>query len=409
MALHDNIQRITLDFNNPTLQTLRFHQYDKDTRFIIVTCMEYGKIVKIDKSTIEARVKWAKPDGSSVFNDETINDVGTITIKCTEQMLAAPGYAYAEIMFLEKETEKVLHTMSFKAVIKKAVFNNDTVTSSYEFDALNNALIKVKEAEEIIAKFPEWEQAENNRKQAEAEREIAEAGRELAEAERERKTAAAIDKTNTATDNANNAANTANTAASNANKAADRADTSAENANRAADRADQSANDANIALSKMNDKLVEASTAITNIKNTEQSVKDAESLRVSAENTRVTEFNEIKQQFLEQKNDANNLITSLDTLKTSLKESEQKRNDDFNIKMAEADNVITNVQGALSDANKSVEQAEKANKIADETIQKFKDLVKDYPQLRVNQSVISATQPEGQEVGDLWFVKVTRE
>ena len=70
LALQDNMQRITLDFNNPTLQTLRFHQYDKDTRFVIVTCMEHRNVIKIDKSTIEARVKWAKPDKQPVLNDE---------------------------------------------------------------------------------------------------------------------------------------------------------------------------------------------------------------------------------------------------------------------------------------------------------------------------------------------------
>lgn len=401
MALHDNIQKITLDFNNPTLQTLRFHQYDKDTRHVIVTCMEYGKIVKIDKSTIEARVKWAKPDGNPVFNDEIINDDGTITIQCTEQMLAAHGYAYAEIMLLEKSTEKVLHTMPFKAVIQKAVFSNDTVTSSYEFDALNNALIKVKEAEKIIAKFPEWEQAENNRKQAEIEREIA-------EAKREKDTADAIANTNAATDNAIHAANTAIAAASNANVAADRADTSAANANMAADRADKSANDANIALSKMNDKLVEASTAITNIKNTEQSVKDAEAQRVSAENIRVTEFNEIKQQFLAQKNDADELITSLTTLKTSLEDSEKERNENFNKKMAEADSVISDTQNALSDANTAVDQAEKANEAANGLIERINNLIKDYPELLGNQSIVSTEMPTEQGVGGLWFEVVAR-
>lgn len=394
MALQNNIQKITLDFNSPVLQTLRFHQYDKDTRLVIVTCMEHGNVVKIDKSAVEARVKWAKPDKQPVINDETINDDGTITITCTEQMLAAHGYAHAEIMLLEKATEKVLHTMPFKAVIQKAVFSNDEVTSSYEFDALNNALIKVKEAEEMIAKFPEWEQAENDRQHAEAER-------EKAEIEMAKNTAEAIS-------NANNAALNANHAASNATDAALNANNAASNANQAAGKAEQASQDALQVISEMEQALFEAADAITDIRNTEQSVKESELQRVHAENDRVEEFNSIKAQFASQKDEASNLMAALEQLESSLESAESRRNADFEQKMTQADTVISNTQQALSDANTAVEQLENAKETADTMLKKLQDTLDEFPLYKTNQSVISDTQPEGQEVGDLWFAKVTR-
>ena len=192
MGLQDNVQRVTLDFNNPNIKTLRFHQYDKDARKIIITFTNLGKVVPIDASTIEAHVKWLKPDGYPVFNDAIINTDGTVTVICTEQMLIADGIGHAEIMLIEKSTEKVLHSMPVKEVIKKSVYCHCKLTSTAEFDALVHILLKVREAERIIEKFPEWEAAENARKQAELER-------ERAEKEREKNTAIAIT-------NANNAA-----------------------------------------------------------------------------------------------------------------------------------------------------------------------------------------------------------
>lgn len=251
MALRDNVQKVTLDFNNPNIKTLRFTQYDKDARKVIVTFTDHGITVPIDTSTTEVYVKWLKPDGYPVFNDGIINTDGTVTIVCTEQMLIADGVGHAQVMLLEKSTEKVLHSMPVKAVIEKSVYCHCKVTSSAEFDALVHILLKIREAERIIEKFPEWEAAENARKKAEIER-------EKAEKEREKNTAAAITnannaaknandaaaKANTATINANNAANKANTAAANADKAADRANTAAENADAAADRANKAAENA---------------------------------------------------------------------------------------------------------------------------------------------------------------------
>ena len=284
MGLHDNVQKVTLDFNNPNIKTLRFTQYDKDSRKVTITFTNQGETVPIDSATTEVYVKWLKPDGYPVFDDHVIiNSDGTITITCTEQMLIADGVGHAQIMLLEKSTEKVLHSMPVKAVIQKSVYCHCKLTSTAEFDALVHILLKVREAERIIEKFPEWEAAENERKKAELER-------EKAEQEREKNTAAAILNANNAAKNANDAATRANTAAVNANNAANKANAAAINADDAAEKANKAAKDANDAIAEINKKLSDAddvidkaNEAIDTINNTEKEIKEAEKERVDAE------------------------------------------------------------------------------------------------------------------------------
>lgn len=376
MGLQDNVQRITLDFNNPNIKTLRFTQYDKDARKVTVTFTDHGIIVPIDSSTTEVYVKWLKPDGYPVFNDGVINNDGTVTIKCTAQMLIADGVGHAQIMLLEKSTEKVLHTMPVKAVIEKSVYCHCKLTSTAEFDALVHILLKIREAERIIEKFPEWEAAENARKQAELER-------EAAEKEREKNTADAILNANNAADKANDAATRANTATINANNAANKANTAAANANNAANKAntaavnaDDAADKANEAVAKINEKLKEADTvidsaekAIDDITNTENAVKEAESARVMAEEKRKQDFDEIKN---------------------------------------EADEIIKEASDALDNANEAVANANEANETADATIEKLKKALEEIKDAAGGMPSVSPTPPEDLDVGDIWFVESER-
>lgn len=390
MGLKDNIQKVTLDFNNPNIKTLRFVQYDKDARKITVTFTDCGKTVPIDAATTEVYIKWLKPDGYPVFNDGIINADGTVTITCTEQMLIADGVGHAQVMLLEKSTEKVLHSMPVKAVIQKSVYCHCKLTSTAEFDALVHILLKIREAERIIEKFPEWEAAENARKQAELER-------ERAEAEREKNTAAAIAnankaadnantaaaKANTATINANNAANKANIAAANADAAAKKANDAAINADDAADNANQATNNANDAINKVNDKIAQAQDvindarqAISDINNTEQAVQNAESDRVAAEIQRQKDFDK------------------------KMNDADQKIND--------MNQLIDDCSDALNNANNAIIRAEQANDTADETIEKLQNALDSIKEYTGNQPIVSVTQPENQDIGDIWFVETER-
>ena len=376
MGLQDNVQKVTLDFNNPNIKTLRFHQYDKDARKIVITFTNLGQTVPIDASTTEARIKWLKPDGYPVFNDAIINTDGTVTVICTEQMLIADGIGHAEIMLLEKSSEKVLHSMPVKAVIQKSVYCHCKLTSTAEFDALVHILLKIREAERIIEKFPEWEAAENARKQAEL-------AREQAEKEREKNTAIAIANANTAADNTNNAAIKANTATIIANNAANNANNAAINADDAANNAIQATQDANNAIDKMNHKLAEAQgvinearQAIIDISNTEQDIKDAEADRVNAENKRQQDFD--------------------------------KKMNDADQKINEMNKLIDDCSDALENATDALDRADKANDTADETIEKLKVAIQSIKDYKGNQTIISVTQPESQDIDDIWFIETER-
>ena len=46
----ENVQKITLDFCRNNIQSVSVKQYDKNTRYLIVSCTENGKFVKLDKS-----------------------------------------------------------------------------------------------------------------------------------------------------------------------------------------------------------------------------------------------------------------------------------------------------------------------------------------------------------------------
>ena len=202
MNLQENINNLLLDFNNPTLKDIRLHQYDVDSRKVIITCTDHGQIVKLDNTKVNAKIKWLKPDGKPVFNPCDINDDGQIIILCTEQMLISDGYAFAEVMLQDKETEIILHTMPFKAIIQRSVFTNDTLSSTAEIQFLTEIL---KKAEKFKKDLDEWEDAEEERQQNEEER-------KQNELLRQQNTKKAIEDCEAATNNANDAADDADDA-----------------------------------------------------------------------------------------------------------------------------------------------------------------------------------------------------
>lgn len=214
--------QLTLDFKKvASVSSILLHQYDKDSSQIIVTCTDNGSIFKVNSDEISAFIKWLKPDKLPVFNDCTVNDDGTITINCTEQMLSTDGNVEASLMFIDINSGDVLHTMPFKVVVKKSPFPNDTVTSSYEFDALNSAMGKIKEfvefGDEIKEKSAQWEeneekriQNENERIEAETKRVDAESKRVNAETQREQDFGNIVNSIESITDEANDALNQVN-------------------------------------------------------------------------------------------------------------------------------------------------------------------------------------------------------
>ena len=243
--------KITLDFYNKNIVWVSAKQYDNQSRYIEILCTENGKAFPADKNTMSAYIRYRKPDGTGCFNDCEITDEGNILAELTEQMLSVPGEAEADIMLLkkvftsgEKPTDiediyeihaPIISVMNFYINIAPTALNHAQIESSYEFNALSNALSQIdynnKKVEALDKELTENENerktaetarinAENNRKSAEAERvnnentrktnetirQSNEATRQTQENKRQTDTAAAVSNANEAAENANNKA-----------------------------------------------------------------------------------------------------------------------------------------------------------------------------------------------------------
>lgn len=244
--------KITLDFYNKNIVSVSAKQYDNQSRYIEISCTENGKAFLVDKNTMSAYIRYRKPDGLGCFNECEITDDGNILVELTEQMLSAQGKAEADIMLLEKvftSGEKptdiediyeihapIISVMSFYVNIAPTALNHAQIESSYEFNALSNALSQIdynnKKVEALDKELTENENerktaeaarvnAENSRKSAETERvnnentrktnetvrQSNEATRQTQENKRQTDTATAISNANSAAENANNKAN----------------------------------------------------------------------------------------------------------------------------------------------------------------------------------------------------------
>ena len=307
--------KFVLDFHSPTIRTLTLHQYDKNSTNIIVTCMDNGIIKKIDHQSVNAYLKWKKPDGTNVLNDEIVNEDGTITIECSQQMLTADGRITAELCLVDATTQEALHTMPFFVVNKRAAIDDEEITSTSEYGALVNALIDAKSVEEFAQSVPEWEEAEQQRR----ENEIL----------RQQNTTTAIANCEQATENANNAADTANTAAQNANSSNTTAQTLITQMTEQLETVSQSITDASTATDAAN-------TITSEMTRLKTDLETAEATRVENENTRKTN----------------------ETARQELSATMQGQLDSVSTAVSNCETATTNANTAADRANKAAQDAE---------------------------------------------------
>ena len=93
-------KNISLDFYNNNRVVINAIQYDTESRYINITCTDYGKKVSLNSSEVSAFVRYKKSDGNDIFNDTTIQDDGTIQMLLTQQMLAATGTQTADLLIV---------------------------------------------------------------------------------------------------------------------------------------------------------------------------------------------------------------------------------------------------------------------------------------------------------------------
>ena len=128
---------ITLDLKRDYHQVLIMKEGDVDSREIIITIVDNGKIFDITNHRIE--FKWHKPDNTFVHGDCTEID-GKELIKCDEKMILVDGIAKCEVVIYDLDNETVLSTMSFDISIRDSVVSNKDIESSNEFLSLSNLL-----------------------------------------------------------------------------------------------------------------------------------------------------------------------------------------------------------------------------------------------------------------------------
>lgn len=157
------IRELYIDFSAQKYISLNMKQYDRSSRFILVTCCNQGELVYLDNNTCFAAVRYKKPDNKFAFNTCKITDNGKVLIEITEQMLSISGISYVDLVIYETSnvaveiseaneentpeiidtgTGSILSTMTFCINIQESTVNNEDIESSYEYNALNDLIIE---------------------------------------------------------------------------------------------------------------------------------------------------------------------------------------------------------------------------------------------------------------------------
>lgn len=112
-------QTLTLDLHTgQPCPEIRAKQGDMATRFVRISMTCDGEPYQLPQG-VTARFRCRKPDGRSCLNPAVINEDGTVTVELTEQTLAVPGIAWADVS-LVGQGGKVLSTVSFPIRVELA-------------------------------------------------------------------------------------------------------------------------------------------------------------------------------------------------------------------------------------------------------------------------------------------------
>ena len=157
-------KQINIDVSKHKYISLNAKQYDRNLRYILITCYHNDEFLPINKNTCFASVRYRKPDNYGVFNTCQITEDGKIIVELTEQMLAVAGLCYADVVvhenmslsvnivenadgtveIIDTGNSGIISTMTFVVNVYEAAFDNEEVESSYEYNALNDLLTEAR-------------------------------------------------------------------------------------------------------------------------------------------------------------------------------------------------------------------------------------------------------------------------
>lgn len=153
-----SITNINVDFYYKKYIMINAKQYDDNSRWIYVTCYNQGDPLDINSNEYTAYIRYRKADGRSVLNSCRINQNSEVLVELTEQMLAAVGVCYADLIIVGKgkaiinidtgevitiDGSPILSTMAFCVNVYESAVDGSFIKSSDEYDAINELLQKV--------------------------------------------------------------------------------------------------------------------------------------------------------------------------------------------------------------------------------------------------------------------------
>ena len=303
---------INVDFYDKKYILINAKQFDRKSRFLSVVCYNHGELYPLNEGEHSAYIRYRKADNNSVFNFCEIDRKGKIVVELTEQMLAADGICYADLVIVNEggakvdpetgeiigiENASILSTMPFHIDVTGTAVENSDIESSYEFNGLNTALEKAEaEYTEVMKTAKSWavgdtgirdgENTDNSKYWSTQSKNSASAANtsalNAAESERvagEHKDTAIVHSGNAYTymTDAKNSMDSANESETNAANSANAAATSESNAK---------ASEVNAKISETNASLSEsnAKTSETNSKTSETNTKTSETNALNSAN-----------------------------------------------------------------------------------------------------------------------------
>lgn len=183
-------EKISLDFYNPNIVVINAKQLDANSRYVNVTCTDYGKRVPLSSDEVTAFICGKKTDGTYIFNYAEILEDGTVLAELTPQILATSGRHTFDIVLLANSTltedevnglenlndlfnmeqVTVISVMPFYVNVIEGVDRTE-IESSSEFNALLQSILIVNDLERTVTtKEADRVAAEEIRKANETER-----------------------------------------------------------------------------------------------------------------------------------------------------------------------------------------------------------------------------------------------
>lgn len=145
--------KIVLDLTRQELSNVEtLVQNDVNSNEFEINIFENGSKYNIDTGN-KVEVACKKSDGTVVVDEVQFID-NIITWTLSKQVLTASGYVEAEVRILENENV-LTASQSFKFLVRPNLINDDTIKSTSQYKALDEALKKAKEIVEQTKTLPE--------------------------------------------------------------------------------------------------------------------------------------------------------------------------------------------------------------------------------------------------------------